>query len=1108
MRLYFQAKRAKSKNKLLNEADRLQSLLLASLAKEKVVQQALGESAINILSKSSPVKGLGGKEKAEEDDLFKLPDLKEDLTEKSEWLDTKPSGVLNLHSIDVDSNNFKTLPADVRHEILTDIKETRKQNSWGRLHELPAHSDQFSSFQMQRLLKRRKVQVCLEESEKEMGGKSLSVRDLEQLLTEDGVMAASSSASHINSDTNTRFVMVSSIKKAMEAAVGDEGQSKPELGPEFDVDIQKAIQMSLNDSEVEEREYVPLTSKQKTHLSDAAKELARNYMMDFAGMSSAEVDEILGAGEFEDDINETITQLLGAQSFADETEPKDDDESSDSDLEEVVDDCQKKADTVLEVVIDPTKRLAEEDDLFADVFGEAKIEKESKRAIIVKDKTKELLAILAKISEEKNNIKNLKLHTIEEAKPTVSMVNKSNDIEVIDLEANHQGNNDSITDENEASEVNQHNRLHSIDDEETRQTENKVEENIFPQNRIIDISDEEDLENHEMVAKDLPVGGTEDVQMPKDAQYRIDSGDRVAVDNQKCEIKHTLVELDEEPIETATQSKDKSSLPNPGDLLAMLRQQKEEISLISLNDIKLDSTIIEISDSPPSTPSKKRSLDEYFTVTPSKRNRTPSKAVEDEITPSKVVKPFFVRKTPKSSEKKEDKGTPKKSTESRPGASKALFRTTSAESLKADPEEPLQVAADLLKNLKSTDELKQMELALRQEKQDLEEARNKQSRMGVSVTEIMRRECQDLLRLFGIPYICAPNEAEAQCAFLNAVDLTDGTITDDSDIWLFGGRTVYKNFFDQRKHVLEYKMETIKSLFHVDREQLIQLAMLVGSDYTTGINGVGAVTGLEILAQFPNTVQEPSSSETTQMVSLMSGLRKFREWWMHGNRTTSSAVKGVLRNKLKNITIEEGFPSRAVIEAYLCPTVDDSRAPFTWGSPDVETIREFATKNFGWTRSRTDELLVPVMKKQDDRRMQKSIKNYFQIQSPANLNALKVSKRVERAVKRMANPSGQEEVEEEVVAKTKSRRPKRGQTTQAAERVQVAEDSDCVIVNADNEQQAQVKVQRKRKPAVSAEPKAGPAAKRVFISPKERRKMMEEANRRKAIEIYKASKKG
>lgn len=56
-------------------------------------------------------------------------------------------------------------------------------------------------------------------------------------------------------------------------------------------------------------------------------------------------------------------------------------------------------------------------------------------------------------------------------------------------------------------------------------------------------------------------------------------------------------------------------------------------------------------------------------------------------------------------------------------------------------------------------------------------------------------------------------EAEAQCAFLDLVSLTDGTITDDSDIWLFGGRKVYKNFFNQKKHVMCFKSSDIKQCF-------------------------------------------------------------------------------------------------------------------------------------------------------------------------------------------------------------------------------------------------------------------------------------------------------
>lgn len=56
-------------------------------------------------------------------------------------------------------------------------------------------------------------------------------------------------------------------------------------------------------------------------------------------------------------------------------------------------------------------------------------------------------------------------------------------------------------------------------------------------------------------------------------------------------------------------------------------------------------------------------------------------------------------------------------------------------------------------------------------------------------------------------------EAEAQCAYLEQIKLTDGTITDDSDIWLFGGQCVYKNFFNNNKKVLQFQFCDIQHHF-------------------------------------------------------------------------------------------------------------------------------------------------------------------------------------------------------------------------------------------------------------------------------------------------------
>ncbi|XP_043210099.1 DNA excision repair protein ERCC-5-like [Amphibalanus amphitrite] len=283
-------------------------------------------------------------------------------------------------------------------------------------------------------------------------------------------------------------------------------------------------------------------------------------------------------------------------------------------------------------------------------------------------------------------------------------------------------------------------------------------------------------------------------------------------------------------------------------------------------------------------------------------------------------------------------------------------------------------------------ELRGLAEDLAREQMSLLEERGRQQRDAAGVSDDMYRDVQALLEQFGIPYVVSPKEAEAQCAFLEMAGLTEGTITDDSDIWLFGGRRVYKNFFNQKKFVECYQAGDIQGSLGLTRGQLVCVALLTGSDYTLGVESVGCVRALEILAEFPGEG--------------LSGLRAFRRWWEQARAGAGAAARTPIRRSLTALKLTHGFPSEAVMTAYLEPEVDTSREPFSWAPPDPDGLRHLAAAKFGWGAAQTDTVLNPVLdrykQKQGQRRLDAFFTAAYRRDAPTE-----GSKRLQEAVRRV-----------------------------------------------------------------------------------------------------------
>lgn len=268
----------------------------------------------------------------------------------------------------------------------------------------------------------------------------------------------------------------------------------------------------------------------------------------------------------------------------------------------------------------------------------------------------------------------------------------------------------------------------------------------------------------------------------------------------------------------------------------------------------------------------------------------------------------------------------------------------------------------------------------------LQERLKKQKRDSEEVSTKMIQDVQELLARFGIPYITAPMEAEAQCAELEIIGLVDGIITDDSDCFLFGGDKIYKNLFNEKNFVELYQDDDILEEMGLTRETMIELAILLGSDYTEGLKGIGKVMAMEILGEFTN-------------------LENFKKWWVdYQNGKIEESKDTPLRKKLrkslgKSLFLGNDFPNKLIYEAYLHPDVDHDKSEFKWGYPDIEKLRTFLMYYVGWNKEKIDEILVPVMNSLS--KPQATIEEFFPRESIQRRRQLDMSKRLKDATEKL-----------------------------------------------------------------------------------------------------------
>jgi flap endonuclease-1 len=207
------------------------------------------------------------------------------------------------------------------------------------------------------------------------------------------------------------------------------------------------------------------------------------------------------------------------------------------------------------------------------------------------------------------------------------------------------------------------------------------------------------------------------------------------------------------------------------------------------------------------------------------------------------------------------------------------------------------------------------------ERGDEEEA-YKQARSSTRVDTTVIETSKELLGLMGIPIVQAPGEGEAQASYMVAKGDARYVVSQDYDTLLFGAPLLVRNLTVSGKRKIRGRQITVNperivladtlAGLHLTREELIEIGILIGTDFNPGVDGVGAKTGLKIVQ------------------------------------------KGEFLTKLKENIPD--FDPAPVMDMFLHPPVTDDYT-LAAGHPDPEGIRKMLCDGYDFSPERVDKAM-------------------------------------------------------------------------------------------------------------------------------------------------------
>lgn len=238
-----------------------------------------------------------------------------------------------------------------------------------------------------------------------------------------------------------------------------------------------------------------------------------------------------------------------------------------------------------------------------------------------------------------------------------------------------------------------------------------------------------------------------------------------------------------------------------------------------------------------------------------------------------------------------------------------------------------------------------------QEDEDFREAR-KFAQLTSKLDDNMIEESKSLLIHMGIPVVEAASEGEAQSAYLVNRGDAWASASQDYDTLLFGCERFLRNFSVNRsKKVkdttvsldIEY-ISLSKFLINlgITREQLIDMGILIGTDFFPGIKGIGQHKALDLIKKH-------------------------------------DSLENILKNNVqvsgKQLNFDIELVQR-VKDIFLNPTINSNYPKIIWGKVDYDKVEELLVEKHHFSKNRVDSALKKL-KDLDSAKKQISLDSFF-----------------------------------------------------------------------------------------------------------------------------------